>query len=226
MIDIFPTIGSTENVSDIFELHVFALVVATVENHLVGTCSAFEAVFANVHAVFGRGVEGGDLRDDEHVAAGGAEEEHCLIDLKFLFFGGGIFLLWLVSEGDLDEVVVFVLVVVVVVRRLRVVTSESFLGFPGSAFKSVWSELEAVVMSGMSREASRIQVWDDQDIHMKILIDEVKRSRYSSVELILAGGSRDSRGHLKRNSSAHHTSILKQTWIGLEVRGFTQHRIF
>lgn len=91
MIDIFPTIGSTENVSDIFELHVFALVVATVENHLVGTCSAFEAVFANVHAVFGRGVEGGDLRDDEHVAAGGAEEEHCLIDLKFLFSSGGDF---------------------------------------------------------------------------------------------------------------------------------------
>lgn len=26
-------------------------------------------------------------------------------DLKFLFFLGGIFLLWLVSEGDLDEVV-------------------------------------------------------------------------------------------------------------------------
>lgn len=91
MIDIFPTIGSTENVSDIFELHVFALVVATVENHLVGTCSAFEAVFANVHAVFGRGVEGGDLGDDEHVAAGGAEEEHCLIDLKFLFSSGGGF---------------------------------------------------------------------------------------------------------------------------------------
>lgn len=226
MIDIFPTISSTENVSDIFELHGFALVVATVENHLVGTCSAFEAVFANVHAVFGRGVEGGDLGDDEHVAAGGAEEEHCLIDLKFLFFLGGIFLLWLVSEGDLDEVVVFGLVFVVVVRRLRIVSSESFLGFPGSAFKSVWSELEAVVMSGMSREASWMQVWDDHGIHMKILIDEVKRSRYSSVELILAGGSRDSRGHLKRNSSAHHTSILKQTWIGLEVRGFTQHRIF
>lgn len=58
-------------------------------------------------------------------------------DLGFLFFLGVIFLLWLVSEGDLDEVVVFVIVLVVVVRRLRIVTSESFLGFPGSAFKSV-----------------------------------------------------------------------------------------
>lgn len=76
LIDVLPTIRATQDVAYVLEFHGFSLEVPTIEDHLVGTGAAFEAVFADVHAVFGSGVGGGDLSNYEHVAAGGAEEEH------------------------------------------------------------------------------------------------------------------------------------------------------
>lgn len=72
-IDILPAVRAAQHVVGGFELHVLALVIAPVEDHLVGTGAAFEAVFAGVVGVGGGefgGVEGGY---GEHVAAGWAD---------------------------------------------------------------------------------------------------------------------------------------------------------
>lgn len=78
LIDVLPAVRATENIAHVLEFHGFSLEIATIEDHLVGTGAAFEAVLADVHAVFGSGVGGGNLGYYEHVAAGGAEEEHFL----------------------------------------------------------------------------------------------------------------------------------------------------
>ena len=43
-VDIFPAVGASENVLDLFGLHVLAFKVAPFYHHLIGTCPALEAV--------------------------------------------------------------------------------------------------------------------------------------------------------------------------------------
>jgi hypothetical protein len=44
LVDILPAVGSSQHIFNFLALHHLALKVALVENHLVGTCAAFEAV--------------------------------------------------------------------------------------------------------------------------------------------------------------------------------------
>lgn len=44
LVHVLPAVGATEDVFDLLALHKLALKVALVEHHLVGTCTAFEAV--------------------------------------------------------------------------------------------------------------------------------------------------------------------------------------
>lgn len=60
LIHILPTFRPSQNVFDGFQGHGFALVVAAIEDHLVGACAAFETVFALRICVGGGAVGGGD----------------------------------------------------------------------------------------------------------------------------------------------------------------------
>jgi hypothetical protein len=50
-VHILPAVRSTQHVFGTLGLHVLALVVAAIEDHLVGTCAAFESVFAGMDLV-------------------------------------------------------------------------------------------------------------------------------------------------------------------------------
>jgi hypothetical protein len=44
LVDVLPAVGTTKYIFDFLALHHLALKVALVQDHLVGTCSAFESV--------------------------------------------------------------------------------------------------------------------------------------------------------------------------------------
>jgi hypothetical protein len=44
LVDVLPAVGATEHIFDFLALHHLALKVALVQDHLVGTCSAFKSV--------------------------------------------------------------------------------------------------------------------------------------------------------------------------------------
>lgn len=69
LIDILPTVCAAKDITDVLEFHVLPLVVSTVEDHLVGTGAAFEAVLVDVLFFAGGALRGGDFGYDEHVAA-------------------------------------------------------------------------------------------------------------------------------------------------------------
>jgi hypothetical protein len=69
LVDVLPAVGATEHIFNLLALHHLALKVALVQDHLVGTCSAFESIDVCKVLLVQRKVVGGNWCDGQEVRA-------------------------------------------------------------------------------------------------------------------------------------------------------------